>query len=49
MPEHHYGCFGVGLWVARLVAEARGGRISAESRPGQGSTFSLELPRGEST
>lgn len=44
VPEHHYGGFGVGLWVARLVAEAHGGRIGVESRPGQGSTFSLELP-----
>jgi signal transduction histidine kinase len=47
VPEQHYGGFGVGLWVARLVAEAHGGRIGVESSPGQGSTFSLELPRGE--
>lgn len=47
VPEHHYGGFGVGLWVARLVAEAHGGRILVESRPGQGSTFTLELPRGD--
>jgi len=44
VPEHHYGGFGVGLWVARLVAEAHGGRILVESRPGRGSTFTLELP-----
>lgn len=49
VPEHHYGGFGVGLWVARLVAEAHGGRILVESRPGQGSTFTLELPGGEAT
>jgi len=47
VPEHHYGGFGVGLWVARLVAEAHGGRILVESRPGLGSTFTLELPRGD--
>jgi signal transduction histidine kinase len=44
VPERHYGGFGVGLWVARLVAEAHGGRIRVESAPDQGSTFTLELP-----
>jgi signal transduction histidine kinase len=47
VPERHYGGFGVGLWVARLVAEAHGGRIAVESLPGNGSTFTLELPLGE--
>ncbi|MBI5069160.1 MAG: hybrid sensor histidine kinase/response regulator [Deltaproteobacteria bacterium] len=47
VPEHHYGGFGVGLWVARLVAEAHGGCIKVESKKGEGSTFTLELPRGE--
>ncbi len=44
VPERHYGGFGVGLWVARLVAEAHGGRLQVESAPGEGSTFFLELP-----
>jgi signal transduction histidine kinase len=48
VPERHYGGFGVGLWVARLVAEAHGGAIRVESSPGQGSTFALELPHPES-
>jgi signal transduction histidine kinase len=47
VPERHYGGFGVGLWVARLVAEAHGGCIRVESVPAQGSTFVLELPVGE--
>ncbi len=36
---------GLGLYVTRLLAEAHGGRVSAESvGPGQGSTFQLSLP-----
>ena len=42
--ERHYGGFGVGLWVARLVAEAHDGRIDVQSVPGEGATFTLELP-----
>lgn len=36
---------GVGLTMARRLAEANGGRLRAESRRGEGSTFFLELPR----
>jgi len=46
VPERHYGGFGLGLWVARLVAEAHGGCIKVESHPGEGSTFELQLPGG---
>ncbi len=35
---------GLGLAIARGFAEANGGRIWAESRPGQGATFALALP-----
>ena len=45
VSERHYGGFGVGLWVARRVAEEHGGRVRVTSRPGRGSTFTLELPR----
>ncbi|MEA2687266.1 MAG: hypothetical protein QOE93_2461, partial [Actinomycetota bacterium] len=35
---------GLGLYIARGLVEAHGGRISAESRLGHGSTFSFTLP-----
>jgi signal transduction histidine kinase len=37
--------FGLGLSLASAVARAHGGHIAAASRPGQGSTFTVTLPR----
>ncbi len=38
------GGSGLGLAIARAIVEAHGGSIAAQSRPGEGATFSLWLP-----
>jgi two-component system sensor histidine kinase KdpD len=43
------GGAGLGLAIARGFAEANGARLWAESRPGQGAAFVLELPAVQTT
>jgi two-component system sensor histidine kinase SenX3 len=38
---------GLGLYIARVIAEAHGGSISVESELGRGSTFCIQLPAAQ--
>ena len=37
---------GIGAFQSRAIVEAHGGRLSVESRMGEGTTFTVHLPTG---
>jgi PAS domain S-box-containing protein len=47
VSEHSYGGLGLGLWIARQIVVAHGGRIGVDEAPGAGAIFFFELPLGE--
>ncbi len=45
VPENGVSGLGMGLYISRQFVEAHGGRIRVASTPGEGSVFTIELPR----
>lgn len=43
---HEFAGLGIGLATARRIVQRHGGVLRADSRPGQGATFSFTLPQG---
>lgn len=44
-PSRRFGGMGIGLALVWEIVEAHSGTVSVASKPGQGSTFTVELPR----
>jgi len=45
-PDHpgEMGSAGLGLYIAKEIVEAHNGRIFASSAPGEGTTFTIDIP-----
>ncbi|XXX79091.1 AAA family ATPase [Sorangium sp. So ce134] len=44
VSSRHFGGLGLGLHVVKSIVEALGGAVRADSRPGEGARFTVELP-----
>jgi PAS domain S-box-containing protein len=45
VSPQNFGGLGLGLYIARQIVEAHGGVIRVDSTPGEGATFTVEIPR----
>ena len=47
VSAQNFGGLGLGLYIVRVIVEAHGGTVRADSRIGEGATFVVELPGAE--
>lgn len=47
--RNQFGGFGLGLWITREIVSVHGGHVGVQSAPGQGATFTVSLPRTETS
>jgi signal transduction histidine kinase len=40
----NYAGFGLGLWIVRQIVDAHGGTITVHSQPGEGASFTVDIP-----
>jgi signal transduction histidine kinase len=48
VAEQHFPGTGLGLYIAQAIVQAHGGSITVRSKPGEGTSFSVDLPTGAS-
>ncbi len=49
VSDRNFGGLGLGLWIATEIVRASGGALDVDSTLGEGSTFTLRMPRARGT
>ena len=45
--QRQTGGYGLGLYLCRMIAEAHGGRLTINSKPGSGTEVQVHLPQSQ--